>query len=231
MAVGKEVLAVGIDDELWARLGPALGRAEFELNRVRAIARAFELVRLIAFDVVLVGVAEEVESASALCTELRSESSASRSASLLLFAPPHLLSAAQELAERSASRALSTAVPTITLQESILGLLRARPRLTLRVMARLTVQLEAGTSRLLCQTRDLSRGGLLVLTEARFPIGTHVRFALDLPGERASVDGEAEVVRHAERGRDPDEGLGLRFARILGDGERRLVAFLEQHGG
>lgn len=229
MSGEKHVLAARMDPEVWEALGPALSRAEFDLNRVPSVESAFELTRLIPFEVVLIGCPEPDSAVVDLLAAIREPDSRSREASVLLFAPPNHLSVVQSYRAHSADQALSTAEDPLLLQEAILRLLRARPRVALRVMAHLTVQLGDGTSRILCQTRDISRSGLLALTEVRFPIGTPVQFTLDLPEETVGVRGEAEVVRHAVRGRDPEDGLGLRFLRLIGDGVRRLGTFLERH--
>ena len=71
---------------------------------------------------------------------------------------------------------------------------------------------------------------MLAVTENRYPLGTPVRFVLDLPGGGEGVEGDAEVVRQAERARDGVEGLGLRFLQFRADGERQLFGFLTQRG-
>lgn len=229
MSEKKHVLAARIDPEVWEVLGPALSRSEFELNRVPSVESAFELTRLIPFDVVLIGGPLPDAAVVELLAAIRAPDSRSRAARVLLFASPAQLSIAESYGTHGADRALSTGTDALALQEAILRLLRARPRVALRVMAHLTVHLGEGTSRILCQTKDISRTGMLALTEDRFPIGTPVQFTLDLPEDAVGARGEAEVVRHAVRGRDPDDGLGLRFLTFAGDGARRLGAFLERH--
>jgi DNA-binding response OmpR family regulator len=226
----KHVLAARLGDELWARLAPALARAEFDVNRIPSVESAFELVRLIPFHVVLAGFQEPDAAIDELLAAIRAADAKSHAASVLLFAPPAHLAAAQTYLVRGADQVLATSLDPLALQEPILRLLRARPRLSLRVMARLTVRLGEGLSRLLCQTRDLSRGGMLALTENRYPLGTPIHFVLELPDPFGGAHGEAEVVRQAIRGRDPDDGLGLRFLSFASDGESRLVAFLQSHG-
>jgi hypothetical protein len=218
-----------MDATVWESLSPALSRAEFELNQVPAVESAGELARLIPFDVILIGCSEYDNAVGALLAAVREPESRSRAANVLLFSPPAQLAVAEFHLARGADQALSTALDPLLLQETILRLLRSRPRVALRVMARLTVRIGEGTSRFICQTRDLSRSGMLAITGSRYPLGTSVRFALDLPDQVESVQGEAEVVRHAVRGRDADDGLGLRFVTFVADGERRLGTFLEKH--
>ena len=230
MSERKRVLAARLDAGLHDALAPALGRSDFDLNLVPAVESAIELVRLIAFEVILVGLPAPDDGVDDLLAAVRAPGSPSRLARLLLFAPPAHLAFAESRLARGADQALSSAQPPLELQEAILRLLRARPRLSTRVMARLTVRLGDDAARFLCQTRDLSRTGMLAVTENRYPLGTPVRFVLDLPGAGEGVEGDAEVVRQAERARDGVEGLGLHFLQFRAGGDRRLFAFLAQHG-
>ena len=226
----KHVLAAALDEVTEGKLQPVLSRAEFELSRVPSVRSAETILRLIPFQVVMTDFAIAADDLGRLAELLADPASPSCSAHLLLFAPPEQLTDAEELLGRGVTQVLSTALEPFALQEAVLALLRARIRLAMRVMARLTVRLESGSPQLLCQTRDLSRTGMLAITDSRYPVGTPVRFALDLPGSVDPVRGEAEVVRHASRRLDKVDGLGLRFLDFSADGLRRLVAFLALYG-
>lgn len=227
----KHVLAACLDDETTAKLDPAFARAEFEVTRVAELRHASKLVQHIRFDLVLLGFSVRGDELDALLDALRLPESPNLTTRVALFAAPEELVEARQRRELGATKALATSLGQLELQEAVVNLLRSRARLHIRVMTRLAARLSGGgaATQLLCQTRDLSRTGLLVITDSRFPLGAPVQFALDLPDAGGRILGEAEVVRHALEIREGVDGLGLRFASFAADGERRLVSFLELH--
>jgi uncharacterized protein (TIGR02266 family) len=86
-----------------------------------------------------------------------------------------------------------------------------------RLPIELDVTLEGAAHRFTAQTRDLSEGGMFVMTELPIPIGTHVMMSFTLRGENATtleVLGVVQWVRsghehHEEESRPP--GLGIAF--------------------
>lgn len=229
MSGPRRVLAAALPAELTADLAPALERSDFDLNRVPSYGSAGELARLIPFDALLLGFDDDA-SALALLDAVREPDSESRYSRVLVFAAPEALDRANRALSTRVDRVLSTARGAVELQETVLELLRERVRLATRVLARLTVKIAEGDSRFVCQTRDLSQSGMLVITDNRYPVGAGVKVVLDLPGGSGEIAGDAEVVRHAAPPRDPVTGLGLRFVRLRPGDEQRLVDFLARHG-
>lgn len=226
----KHLLAVCLDPIASEKLGPALSRVEFEVSQVPAGRSAQELARIIRFDILLVGFPLPDLDTAELLASVRDPTSPSRQSTALLLTAPELLGEAELYLARGANQVLSTARPAIELQEAVLTLLRSGVRLSMRVMARLSVRLGDADAQFLCQTRDLSRSGTLAVTDRVYPLGTTMRFALELPGSTDSVRGEAAVVRVANPTREHVQGLGLRFSSFASDGERRLLGFLARHG-
>ena len=229
MTAPRRVLAAALPADLMAQLAPALERSDFDLNRVASYASARELARLISFDVLLVGY-DDAENALALLDSVRELESESRDSRALVFAAPAALASAKRALEGRVEQVLSSAGGSVELQEAVLELLRERVRLSTRVLARLTVRIAEGASRFVCQTRDLSRSGMLAITDSRYPVGAAVQFVLNFPDGAEELAGDAEVVRHAAPPRDPVTGLGLRFLRFRPGDELRLAAFLARHG-
>jgi hypothetical protein len=229
MSGPRRVLAAALSTELTADLAPALERSDFDLNRVANSGSAGELARLIPFDVLLLGFADD-ESALALLDTVREPHSESRHARVLVFASSDSLPSAERALAARVDRVISTSRSAVELQETVLELLRERVRLAARVLARLTVKIADGASRFVCQTRDLSRSGMLAITDNRYPVGSAVKVVLDLPDGAGEIAGDAEVVRHAAPPRDPVTGLGLRFVHLRPGDEQRLLGFLTRHG-
>ena len=227
MSAAQLVLAVGLPAEVATKLAPALGRTEFEVNTAESFEHGARLVPRVRFDAVLAGTDGDEGALDELLGAVRRPGSLSAAASVLLFLPREEMPLSRAYVSAGATQVVSSALAAADLQGIVLRALRAKVRVSLRVIARLTVKLDGSASHLLCQTSDLSRNGMFVVTDTRFPIGSPVQFTLELSRSGDSVRGEAEVVRYSHAGKDHSEGLGLRFVRFAADGESRLAAFLE----
>jgi hypothetical protein len=84
----------------------------------------------------------------------------------------------------------------------------------------------AGAPPLVCQSETVSEHGLLLKTDARYPLATRVGIEFSLPGERTPVQGEAEVMRHAEVGVEGVKGMGLKMLSFKADGAGRVRRFV-----
>jgi uncharacterized protein (TIGR02266 family) len=74
-------------------------------------------------------------------------------------------------------------------------------------------------------TRDISLGGIFIVTEVAFPIGTEITVLLKLPTRVLSL--RAEVVWTVAKG-TKTTGLGLRFVQLPGGAKREIDAFMEK---
>ncbi|MCP4897400.1 MAG: TIGR02266 family protein [bacterium] len=88
-----------------------------------------------------------------------------------------------------------------------------------------------------CST-NVSLGGMFIMSSNPRPVGTTVRFALDLPGEVRVIAGSAEVMwvrRREDAGLDSPPGMGVRFVEL--DGVSRAIIFrivdrfIQEEGG
>ena len=81
-------------------------------------------------------------------------------------------------------------------------------------------------------TRDIASGGMFVSTPEPMPVGTAVRFVLQLGSddEPADVEGEATVVwvRSEAGGADQPAGMGMQFNRVEPPGEERLALMFSE---
>jgi len=226
------VLLTGLDAELMAKLSPVLGRPGIQFAGPTPLAHALHLIRQVRFDAVLVGHREgREEELHDLLEAVRAPGSASARADVALFLPPSEMPFARAYRSAGAREIVPSALDELELQKSVLGLLRARVRLAARLMARLQVRVGPAVNQRLCQTLDLSRSGMFVISEEEVPVGAPVEFALELARTGECVSGEARVARRAGGSRDSPAGLGLEFVSLAGDGEARLLAHLERLRG
>lgn len=220
------VLTVGIDAALEAKLAPVLTRAEFEVAAPATPRHAARLVQLVRFDAILIAQGADDDDLQALLAGIRSPGAASLRSNVALFLPRSEMPLARAYLSAGANQVVPDSLGATDLQAVVLGMLRAKVRLEVRVMARLSVKLDGTVAQRLCQTRDLSRNGMFVVTGDRFPLGSPVSFTLELTSSGDTVRGEALIVRQVEASKTGPEGLGLSFLSFAGDGESRLTAFL-----
>jgi hypothetical protein len=220
------VLAVGLDDLLDESLAPVLGRSEFDVRRVAELPKATRIVGRVRFDAVLIARAEDEDELHDLLVAVRDPGSPSVRASVALFLPPAEMPLARAYQSAGADQVVPATLGRADQQAIVLRLLRAKMRVEARVLARLAVRLERGVTQRLCQTRDLSRNGMFVLTGDRFPIGAPVQFQLELGGG-STVRGDGVVVRCVVETPNHPEGVGVEFHGFQADGRGRLDAFLD----
>lgn len=217
----RSVLMVALDDEVVDQVSAVLASDEFYVESIPDSEEALQLLTQLPFDVVIVGHPLPDRSTEQFLAAIRRASSLSREAAVLVIAEPALRDETQVLIGRGANRVLTTIEAASLIQGLVAELLGVAPRLQLRVAIRLDVNLDKGSSRLLCQTENVSATGMLLRTDQDFPPGTQLRCELTLPDDNAPVRGVAEVVRHAGRRRERVTGVGVRFRSFEGlDGER-----------
>ena len=99
-------------------------------------------------------------------------------------------------------------------------------RLVVRIPIRLEVGIESGRTYRYCETRNLSRSGMLISSNQPLPVGTEVSFELMLPYCYVSLRGVAEVVRHTYPEREQVFGFAVRFLELSRIDSVRLESFI-----
>ena len=224
----RRVLVAGVDDRGFGRLRAALERYPLLVERLPHAASALELAVAVPFHLLVLGYPlGDVELADFLAAVRRPGAPSSAAPVILLAAAPDRR-AAERFRDRGVTAVVGADVEAQQLHRAVCTALGVPPRVEVRLLVRLEARLEDGHSTVLCQTENLSRTGMLVRSDRRYPRSTTVAFELALP-EGQPVRGQAEVVRQADPHREKLSGLGLRYTSFEGDGGRRLGAFIERH--
>ncbi len=222
------MLVVGVDDRGYEKLRAGLARYPLEVERIPRAASALELAAEIAFHLLILSHPLAEPPTEEFLAAVRRPDGASRAAIIVLLAAPAERRGAERLLAQGVRAVLGSELEAPLLHRAVLEALGVPPRVDLRLLVRLEARLEDGQSAVFCQTENLSRSGMLVRSERRYPLGTAVAFELALSGGDRGVRGQAEVVRHTDLEREALRGLGLRFSSFDGDGRRRLAVFLER---
>jgi DNA-binding NarL/FixJ family response regulator len=225
----RSVLIVGSEPGLSARLEPLLKRSHLDVDRVSESAAARSLVEAVAIDILVLSASMTNPSLDELLAVIRaSESPCRRSAVLVLGVEP---ADASPAGVEAPTRFLAPQATDAELNEAIASLFRESPRLTVRIAIRIETQLGSGSTMVLTQTENVSRGGMLVRMTRPQPVGASLRFELLLPAGFKTVTGIGEVVRHTQDVRGRVSGIGMRFAVFDGEGREVLADFLDRKVG
>ena len=112
------------------------------------------------------------------------------------------------------------------LRHAISEALGVAARLAVRIPIRLDVGIESGRTFRYCETRNLSRTGMLISAPQQLPVGLEFSFELILPYSYVSLRGLAEVVRHTNDDREGTTGFGARFLDLAKVDSVRLESFI-----
>lgn len=224
----RKVLVTGVDEDGYDKLRAALARYPLVVERLSRPASALELAGSVAFDLVILGHPLTDPPLADFLAELRRPGSPSAASPVVLLAAAEAQREAGESRDAGVVAVLASDLEAPVLHRAVLQALGVPPRVDVRLLVRLEARLELGHSAVLCQTENLSRGGMLVRTDRRPTLGEAFSFELALPEGGQVVRGRAEVARHTDPAREPVRGIGLRFLSFESDGARRLAAYVER---
>lgn len=223
----RHVLILGADAPELERFVPLLRRTGFTVHRSESVEGASMLIQSTAFDLIVVGHPLPGYSLGQLLLSARDRASPNRRSGLLVVAAPGTEDEASILLGRGVNKVVPLSRAPALLLDAVADLLDVAPRVAVRGLVELKLDLEVGSRTVLTRTENLSRTGMLVREALSCSIGTAFRFELLLPNPVELISGSATIVRHADLEREGLRGFGGRFDTLEGDGRTRLVAYLE----
>jgi Tfp pilus assembly protein PilZ len=227
-SVRKRVLFAALSAASFETFQPAFGDDEVELVVAPSWRHGTKVAELSRFDMVLVEAGDGGRDLVQLLAALRKSGAVNFDTRAGLIANAGEFAHTAILGQRFGAKTFDATRGRGELQRAVRNLLHSRVRMPLKVMSQLAISNELSPTQLLCQTRNLSRSGMLVVTQSRFPVGSRVQFTLSLPESSAPIRGEGEVVRHTDRRFENADGVGVHFLSLHSDGDRQLAAFLER---
>lgn len=225
----RHVLIVGAEKDAMGRIAPMLRRAEFNVHTAEPSPVVFDLVLGTSFELVLVSYPLRDMDLDLLIEHLRREGSWCQKAALVLLAEPDHLDDALAMMDLGVNRAISLDWSEGRLHQAIGDLLEVAPRISLRVLVHLKIEITDQSRRALYQTVNISRTGMLLRGDDDLDPGTRFSFFFGIPDGRRLVEGTGEVVRRTNTMREGTSGVGIRFIRIAGEGEEQLESFVTRN--
>jgi hypothetical protein len=216
----------GVPRDSFEEFAPVLDRDKLTVVQVTSYEDAVMYARAARVELVVLGVEPTTMSLEDAIRTIRSESSASRKASLLVLAEPGTEDGARQLIDHGVNRVMLTVDPPKFIALQVAELLEIPPRATLRLGTRMLVEVEDGFEMALGAVVNVSAAGLLLETEADLEPGQHVVISIEIDPQVEPVAAKAEVVRKADPEREGIEGVGARFLSFAGDSQKRLETIL-----
>ena len=220
------VLLAGVPRSSFDEFAPVLDRGKLKVVQVTSAEDAVKFAHSDRVDLVILNAEPTEMSLEEVVRTIRSGSSASRQASLLVLAQPGTEEGPRELIGQGVDRVMLSVDPPKFIALQVASLLDIPPRATMRLSTRMLVELADGSQEVLAAVVNLSAVGLLLETDAIVEPGQFVVFSIDVGPEQEPVSGKAEIVRKADHEHDGVDGIGVRFISFQGDSRERLEAIL-----
>lgn len=220
------VLVAGMGRSRFDELAPVLDRQRLEVIQVTSAEDATKLAHSDRLDLIVLEAEPTTMSFEEIVRLIRSQSSASNKASLLVLARPERTDEARRLIGHGINRVMVADDPPELIGRRVAELLDIAPRTTFRFSTRLLVEVADGADEALGAIVNVSASGMLVETDIEFVPGQHVVISIDVADQDEPLVVKAEVVRQADPDRDGVDGIGVRFLGFRGDGRQRLGAIL-----
>jgi hypothetical protein len=216
----------GNPEESSGELAPVLDRQKVTVVQVRSYEDAVMYAQTARVELIILGLKPTTISLEHTIRAIRSQSSASRKASLMVLAEPGTEDNARQLIGRGVNRVMLTVDPPKLVALQIAELLEIAPRAMLRLSTRMLVEVEDGFEEALGAVVNISAKGLLLETDADLEPGQHVIISIDIGPQLEPVAAKAEIVRKADPEREGIDGIGAQFVSFAGDSQKRLDTIL-----
>ena len=220
------VLVAGVRRSSVGELAPVLDRQKLTVVQVTSYEDAVMYANAARVELIILGIEPTTMSLEEVIRTIRSQSSASRMASLLVLAQPGNEDNARQLIGHGVNRVMLTVDPPKFIALQVAELLDIPPRATLRLSTRMLVEVEDGFAEAQGAVVNISAAGLLLETDADLEPGQHVIISIDIGPQLEPVAAKAEIVRKADPEREGIEGIGAQFLSFAGDSQKQLEAIL-----
>jgi response regulator RpfG family c-di-GMP phosphodiesterase len=210
----------------FGELAPVLDRQKLTVIQVSSYEDLVMYANAARVDLIILGPDLTGMSLNGVIHTIRSRSSASRNASLLVLAEPGSEDNVRQLIGHGVNRVMLTVDSPNHIGLQVADLLDIAPRATLRLSTRMLVEVEDGFEEALAAVVNISAKGLLLETDADLEPGQHVIISIDIGPQLEPVAAKAEIVRKANPEREGIEGIGAQFLAFAGDSQKQLETVL-----
>jgi len=223
MTIGrKNVLLVGVDREVVERVVPLLKREEIDVLSMAPSPGVLNFLRDTPLDLLVVRYPLSRPGLEELLAQVRAPESFCREAGIILLADETAMDEAMRFEGFGVNRVMAARWTDAHLWQTLADLLQVAPRVAVRVLTHLDIEVGNEHREDLARSVNLSSSGALLESPARLRPGTPVRVTFRLPEEFRPIRGAAEVVRQTQPQREGVDGFAVRFLSMEEDGGERF---------
>lgn len=138
------------------------------------------------------------------------------------------MSAEEQRTPRGVNNLLRKPIESSEFNEVCRKLLQVESRRESRLLVYVQVQGFIQSNFFLCNSRNLSSSGILILTTKHLKMGDNVQLQITLPREKEKIKAFARVVREAQEVDSRLNAYGLHFTEISEKDKERVRCFLKE---
>ena len=209
-----------------ARIAPFLSRSQMEITHAETGREAIGLSAQRRFDLTIAALPLPDMSADDLVDGTRSLDEPGRFSPIVLLGEHGELKTARDIQTPSLHLVAHEEFDSV-FRHVLSEALGVAARLDVRIPIRLEVGIEAGRTFRFCETRNISRSGLLISSSRPLPLKAEFRFELTFPYTLAPLTGLAVVVRQTDARVEGTTGFGARFVRLSEEDDVRIQSFIQ----
>jgi CheY-like chemotaxis protein len=109
-------------------------------------------------------------------------------------------------------------------------ILKIHQRKDVRVSVQMEVEGVLGTSTFCGESENISRGGILIKSEALLKKGSEINIKFQLPGQPYHIEAKGEIVRIDEDSFEPEYGNGIAFQNLNSIAKEMIGDFIKNKG-
>jgi DNA-binding response OmpR family regulator len=196
-------------------------RRDHDVKRAGSGEQVFECFSKEKFDLLIMDERLPDYSAEDFVSKIRS-SSYGKELSILQ------LSSEADRTPRGVNGVLTKPIVSSEFNEICKKLLHIESRRESRLLVYVQVQGFVQSNFFLCNSRNLSSSGILILTTKHLKLGDNVQLQVTLPREKEKVKAFARVIREAKEVDSRLNAYGLHFAEITEKDKERIRIFLKE---
>ena len=218
-----EVLLAGLDDATALRVVRELEPMGVRFQRAPWWAAVAGVATGNRFEVVIVNLPDDISTLASMIREVRTSTSRSRQAALIVVAQQERVDEARGLVGCGVNRVVTADRIESELPGAVGHLLDIAPRFrfgrSIRVAAEGTGALADAREYIV---ENISTSGMLLHGVPGIALGAMVDFAIPIASDQEPIQGRARVVWTAPSGRGPEQRIGARFETLSEDDRWRL---------
>ncbi len=226
MSTIEKSLLIATDEatKYWGLLPAPPG---FSTEHAHGWIEAVDAVMHKAYDVIMVTYPFADNPFNLFIHAVRSRSSMSRGAGLVVLTTPDQKAEALIFIGKGVNRVISTD-ESVCLHEAINNVVNVSPRGPARLMVHLQMPFGERKCAIRTFTENISSTGMLLGTTNQLEIGRQFDFEFSVPDSEETVTGRAEVVRHSFEQGGNVNGIGIRFISLESESSEALKSYLGQ---